>query len=287
MNGSRHRKHAANAGVTLVELMVAIVAGLLLLGGMIEIFIAGKQGFVMQQGVSQAQESGRNGTFMLGRVVRQAGYYRETTLRRSLIPPLFPAGAPPGGSPIVFGTEATGLNNSDTLTVSFQSNEDGAVLDCLGNFVTCDPGSGPDATCTANPVENALTISNTFFLTTNASNGQQSLSCRRDVVQRKDSPATVITPAGGDQQPLIDGVTDFQILYGIDTTGDPAADQYVTAAGVADWNAVRAVRITLVTNSVDKVAAGAAAYAPGTQVRTDNQQLLQSYTETIQLRRSR
>ena len=278
MNGPRHTKEAANAGVTLVELMVAIVAGLLLLGGMIEIFIAGKQGFVMQQGVSQAQESGRNGTFMLGRVVRQAGYYRQTRLKRSEIAALFPAGAPPGGSPIVFGTDA-GLNGSDTLTVSFQGNQDGAVLDCLGNVVTCDPGPGPDATCTADPVQNALTISNTFLLTTNLNNGQQSLSCQRDVVQRQTGALVV-----SNQEPLIDGVTDFQVLYGIDTTGDRVADQYVPATGVTNWDAVQTVRITLVTNSVDQVAAGSAAYVAGTQTRVDNQQLLQSYTETIQLR---
>ncbi|HWP94285.1 MAG TPA: PilW family protein [Gammaproteobacteria bacterium] len=47
------------------------------------------------------------------------------------------------------------------------------------------------------------------------------------------------------EQPLVDGVEQMQIEYGIDTDGDRSADQFFTADAIADWDTVVAVRYGL------------------------------------------
>jgi type IV pilus assembly protein PilW len=44
---------------------------------------------------------------------------------------------------------------------------------------------------------------------------------------------------------LVEGVENMQVTYGVDTNGDGRADNYQTAALVADWNTVQTVRIGL------------------------------------------
>jgi len=59
---------------------------------------------------------------------------------------------------------------------------------------------------------------------------------------------------------LIQGVEDFQVLYGVNDDATLGADRYVTANNVTnggtDWNDVVSVRITLRLNTVDPVASG-------------------------------
>ncbi len=58
---------------------------------------------------------------------------------------------------------------------------------------------------------------------------------------------------------LIQGVEDFQVQYGVNTDTQFGADRYVDAdeVGLANWNSVVSVRITLRLNTVDPVQAGA------------------------------
>ena len=50
-----------------------------------------------------------------------------------------------------------------------------------------------------------------------------------------------------------DGVETLQILYGVDTNGTSAADDYVPADEVSDWNSVSSVRFSVMTRSRDEV----------------------------------
>ena len=52
-------------------------------------------------------------------------------------------------------------------------------------------------------------------------------------------------PAAGEEQELVEGVENMQVLYGEDTSGDGIANKYVAADDVADPAAVVAVRIGL------------------------------------------
>ncbi len=76
------------AGVTLVELMVAMVLSLLLLYGVVTIFQANKQGFLVQDSLARLQENGRFAVQMIARDIRRAGYWgcdaQETHLVNTL-----------------------------------------------------------------------------------------------------------------------------------------------------------------------------------------------------------
>lgn len=60
----------------------------------------------------------------------------------------------------------------------------------------------------------------------------------------------------------------MQIEYGVDTTGDRAADSYQNADGVSDWSRVVSVRVSLLmASSEEKVAPTS---GPGAQALTYN-----------------
>ncbi|WP_417519642.1 PilW family protein [Marinobacter sp.] len=54
-------------------------------------------------------------------------------------------------------------------------------------------------------------------------------------------------------QELVSGVETLQILYGVDTNGTPAADTYLPANQVADWDSVASIRFSVLTRSQGEV----------------------------------
>jgi type IV pilus assembly protein PilW len=66
------RTHAS--GLTLVELLVAVVMGLVLLAGVGTVFVANKQTYRLQEALARNQENGRFALTLLARDLRSAGY---------------------------------------------------------------------------------------------------------------------------------------------------------------------------------------------------------------------
>lgn len=78
-----------------------------------------------------------------------------------------------------------------------------------------------------------------------------------------------------DGQPIVEGVENFQVLYGVDNDNDQSVDSYTTAAS-ATMAQVIAVRVRLLVRSeTDRVAAGAQTY-----VVTNDSGALSSVTAT-------
>lgn len=70
MNGTRRQR-----GVTLVELMVAMLLGLVLTGGAIQVFVSNRTTYAFNEGLSRLQENGRFALDTLNFRVRMAGYF--------------------------------------------------------------------------------------------------------------------------------------------------------------------------------------------------------------------
>lgn len=66
------RRHPQR-GLTLIELMIAMVLGLIVVGGAISVIIANRQSYRTNEGLSQVQESTRTAFEVLARDIRQAG----------------------------------------------------------------------------------------------------------------------------------------------------------------------------------------------------------------------
>ncbi len=54
---------------------------------------------------------------------------------------------------------------------------------------------------------------------------------------------------------LVEGIEQLQVLYGVDVNGDQTPNRYVSAGQVADWKAIKTIRVSIVANSVDDVGA--------------------------------
>jgi type IV pilus assembly protein PilW len=87
-------------GLTLVELMVALVMGLVLLGGVVTVFVANKETYRVQDALARVQENGRFSLSLLTRELRTSGLMGCSTLKPLSKPrntvrdgSLFPAGS--------------------------------------------------------------------------------------------------------------------------------------------------------------------------------------------------
>jgi type IV pilus assembly protein PilW len=116
-------------GFSLVELMVAMVIGLIILLVVGTLFANSRQTYLMQDANSRLQENARYATELLSRQIRMAGY---TAINFS---PL--AGADLFAKPASYsfaGTPIAGIDGgaaSDSITLSFDNDRD-----CLGNAVS-------------------------------------------------------------------------------------------------------------------------------------------------------
>lgn len=69
----RAKQRVEQAGVTLVELLVALVLGLFLIGGVISVYLSTQQNFKTTENLSRLQEGARFAFEQMGREIREAG----------------------------------------------------------------------------------------------------------------------------------------------------------------------------------------------------------------------
>lgn len=189
-------------GLSLVELMLAMAVGLLLMTFVVQAFVANKATNRFNEGLSETQESGRYGIDLLRGDIRMSGYRLDPTTL-------------PVANPLT-GTNNDRLNNSDSLTISYQGGV--GATDCVGgNVVLAAPG----------------VITNTFDLQLDANNN--------------DRPALFCNDVA-----ILPGVDNLQFEYGVDLTNDGAANVYLPT-GVANMNQVVSVRVAMLLATENSV----------------------------------
>lgn len=67
------RRLPAEGGFTLIELMIALLLGILVVGGVISVFLSNKQAYTTNNALSQVQDSSRVAFEMLARDIRESG----------------------------------------------------------------------------------------------------------------------------------------------------------------------------------------------------------------------
>ena len=245
---NRPRLHHRHSGFTLVELMVAILIGLIIMVVIGQVYLSGRQSYRSQTGFGGMQENARFALYFLQRDIRMAGFPR--------------AQAPGAGLPPASGLQAIEATDdqpgSDRIQIQYTSFGEtssvteippGALNDAvLGNLNFDDSA----ATClgdTGGPITAPINVTNEYFV-----NVDGELQC----IGMNDN--------GVDQsQPILSGVESMQILYGVDLQSlaldadgnvingpaDGYADVFLRGDQVtaAQWNQVVAVRIGLLINS--------------------------------------
>ena len=238
-------------GISLVELLITLALGVIMIGAALQSMLGSRSAFLVTQELSQVQENGRFALEILGRDVRMAGYppkYSQPTSideRLSQLPFLVDscsdgAGVPNAavctvdGSTVGTGNDANGRPNSDQFAILIDPEpDDGTETDCTG--------------ATLLPIEQ---VANVYYVADTDGDGVFSLMCRgwstTDGAWNQNSTA----------QPLIDGIENMQVLYGVNNGETNGVSGYISAneinldpASPPHWGQVEAVRIGLLASA--------------------------------------
>ena len=206
---SPRRRHA---GFTLIELMIALLIGLFLIGGLLVLVQAMKRTNTVQSGLSKLQENERLAMTLITNAVQTTGYFPDP-LNNSQSSE-FPASGNFAVGQALYGT---GTGTDDTISVRYATSGTDGVLDCSGN------------------TQGASTLTNAFSLDVNGN-----LQCQLTVGTAATQTIT-----------LVSGLTNVQILYGVQTnsaSGNNSIDAYLDASQVTAgsyWPDVISVQIAL------------------------------------------
>lgn len=206
-------------GFTIIEILVALVISLILLMGVINIFLASKQSYTLQNGVSRMQENARYALDIMADSITRAG--RDLTPTTNVLP--FSTATADGGG-----------NASDTIAVQYAN-----ATDCLGNDTSLNPApttgiavdvfaisAPPNSASNPNP---ALTCNGTTIV-----DGVESMQILYGLDQEKSPLANVTTQ--------VDGVPESYVPYSSLPTTPP--DDKDESGGVTS------VRIAILVSSV-------------------------------------
>ncbi len=308
----RFRRHLA--GFSLVELMVALVISALLMAGVIQIFVGTKASYTVQEGNSRLQENARYALRRLSQDISAAGYLGcldSETPARPFTNDLTNKAAGSGydfATPL-FGTDSTGANGSDTISISRAGGRVGIQLTAPMNTsvsaLQLDPTDGAyngleqydilivgDCSTasvfmiTNDPTTSAGTLLHAAGVVADdgPNLGQSNIAGDLGAVYGSDTTSVAgafrvgtttyllcpsisgtgnslfINACGNQNNELVAGVQDMQLVYGVDTDTTAGANEYRSAAQVTAanrWNSVVSVRMTLTFDSIQNVPGGA------------------------------
>jgi type IV pilus assembly protein PilW len=279
------------SGLTLIELMIAMVIGLFLVGGVLQVFSSARQTYRVHDATSRMQEGGRMALEVLARDIRMADFWGCASNSIKMVNNLDTAGAGyvdfvTGG---VEGTDGGGMTpDSITLRGGFDAG------------ITVDPPYGPQASanikvnkasdlaqddivmvsdCTngdifqitnANPDGAGVLVHNTGsgdpgnYNVTNPGCPGANAHCLSKVYGA-DAKILITREIiytigmGSEGEPalfrndaeFLDGIENLQILYGEDTNGSGTPNYFVPADQVTDMESVISIRLAVVTRSAD------------------------------------
>jgi type IV pilus assembly protein PilW len=238
INMQKLQLRSSQRGMSLVELMISMVIGLILLGTLAYFYLGSQQLSRTHDDLSRMEESGRNAMEIIGKAVRQAGFRLDVS-KPLYVNPANNIGAIIGtdGGGAAFGLAGAATAPSDTLTIR----HDPAWVEDATN-----PIKGREANCS--PIGTNVMVSDN-----NADTTTGIVPPNTQVVEYafriNPANATLLcsniaaNPAVGGSV-VVDNIERMQITYGLrDATG--AITAYIAAPTAAQWANVAAVRVSL------------------------------------------
>jgi type IV pilus assembly protein PilW len=207
------RRGARQRGLSLIELLVAILIALFLIGGIIVVEQGVRLSYSQQTGLSQLQDEERFAMSVLTSVIGTAGYFPNPTTY-SLATALPSSGIFGAAGQSIYAPNSAGAAPHDSIYVRYMTAAGDGINLCDGSaatnavntsylYVAADPTSGNDLYCQLN---------------------------------------------GGPAVPLVNGLTDMVITYGVATGADNNVTEYLPAAQVSTggyWPDVTSVQVQL------------------------------------------
>jgi type IV pilus assembly protein PilW len=223
-------------GYSLVELSIALLIALFLLGGLITLVMGTRRSNGTQSALSQLQDNERIAMTLITNVTQHAGYFPYPTTQlggqtlSSFLTETF-AGVSFTGRQVV-GAAANNATTGDTFGIRFFA----PALDTTGTIINC---AGVSNTGTATN----LWYTNVFSVA--MVNGTPWLQCQ--VRGNNNGTALAAAPTVN----LIPNVTSISVLYGVGLNTAPVGDysvvQYLNASQMTaiNWLNVTSVKVTL------------------------------------------
>lgn len=217
---SMNLRSIAQRGFTLIELMIALLISLFLIGGLVTLVGAMKITFANQNGLSQLQESERMAMTLMTDVIESTGYFPMPPLTNTAVTSFPIVGVFTFAGQTIFGTgNYADPAPGNSITVRYVTTGIDNVINCTGNTSSVGPA----------------TFVNTFSI-----DATGNLNCT--LIVNGTAQAAI---------PLISGLNSMQIYYGVQTnTGvsTNSIDTYMdanTVTGSLNWSNVKSVQVTL------------------------------------------
>ncbi len=232
------------SGITLIELLIAMLIGVFLLAGIASSYVSSKKTSRDTNQLSQVEDNGRIALETIRDIVQHAGYAPngDASLKTFILRPADVASVACGGNnsvvnPALFTASRVTTDNAsgDSLAIAYYG-DNNLFTDCVGKILptSCRLGA-------AGGKNNAAKIYSSFFV----ENGK---------LQCAGSRAT-------NTQIIAEGIENIQYLYGVDTNGDDFIDKYLNATNLAAaalanpniWNTVSSIQVAILVRSLKPV----------------------------------
>ena len=302
-------------GFTLIEIMIALLLGIFLTSGVIQIFLGSKQSYRMQDNLSRLQENGRFAMYFIARDIRMSGYWGCVKNNDNVITNNIDTTDSDYDSTIhaftnsITGTNGTvdgtnpALDASDSITikgafdsgvritasssaVSALSTASGQSVGDIAIVSDCRTGDIFQVDTAANqaPGNTAATVSKVYGI------DSRIFELQTIVYSIKTGAGGLLSlfreDSDGDNE-LIEGIENMQIVYGVDNDGNKTPDYYVPASGGLDFSKVISIRISLLVQTIDDNVTKqtlAYTYNGGTNSAPVDRRKRQVFSSTIALR---
>jgi len=309
-NNQAQAKTKSQAGFSLVELMVAMVIGLFLLGGVITMFISTKGSDRMRDAISDMDANGRTAIAALRESILHAGYPSIHNV------PMDKAFFTETDTVLLTSPKCRGgvIDRDIALPGARQKTRDRNRGDVITVISLADnPCATGQANCQAN-VANQNDEAKVFYdcasniLDNSASRDSRSVACSADPVAGMNNTMdakiystfrlgsgpnrrTLVCDGsrGGANQAIADNIEAMQILYGIQRDNGNAIYRNAAEVGT-DWGLVTSVQIALLVRSANNILQQASDQTQYTLLDNsvtindaDRRRLFRVYTTTIHL----
>lgn len=225
-------------GLSLVELLIGMMIGLLLAAGTATIYFSSQRVSLAQNQVFVIENNGRLALEVLTQIIKHTGYVSTN-------------GSPLAGEDRFITTAVVAKNcggQSNILQTSlFSTTKNNVTGDSIGVVYVGDNSLNRDCSGAQLPVAcqaggvisvDASKVYNYFSIGKNAENTPV-LNCAGS--------------RGANLVEIAEGIENLQILYGVDNNADNQVDQYVNADQVTSWGSIISVQLALLVRSLDKV----------------------------------
>lgn len=277
-------------GFSLLEVLIALVVGLILMSGVIQLLINSNNAFRMQNALTRVQENGQFATQYLANDIRNTDFWgclSDTTwitnhlniggsVYYSFNVGLQGTANQATGGSIVAGTDTitissvtpvSGLNQviapigpttSSPVTTNASTNlTQGTIVlvsDCLGGDIfqitNADATGGSLQHATGIGTPGNATSTLAKVYNTDAFVYLPYTNSYSIQTDTNGNPGLFVTTASGSQE-IVDNISNMVILYGEDTDSDGTANRYVRANQVTNMLNVVSVRISIVVRSAE------------------------------------